>query len=78
MHFHSGKDQENVLIFPVHYDDDENGFVLPDEVIKDLHIIGKMGVNYIVSLPQVIENENKVYNTGKKFSSFVARVFLYV
>ena len=64
--FHSEQDEINVDLY-MHYEDNDNSFVLPNEVIESVDVLGETNENESFSLPQENVNENQVYDRGKEF-----------
>lgn len=66
-YFHSEQGVESLSDFYMHYEDDDSSFVLPNEVIKNVDVLGETNGNENFSLPQENGDENRVYDRGKQF-----------
>ena len=51
MHFHSEKDEESVYIFYIYYKTKESHFVLPNELIENSNVFGKINEDDNFILP---------------------------
>ena len=51
----------------MHYEEDESYFVLPNELIQNVDMLGEANEKEIFSLPEEDVNENQVFERGKKF-----------
>ena len=69
-YFHSEQGVDNVSDFYMHNEDNDDGFVLPNEVIESVDMLGKTKKNESFIFPQESVNENQVYDRGKKFWNF--------
>ena len=66
-YFHSEEGVDSGSDFCMHYEDNDDGFVLPNELIEKVDMLGKAKKDESFSLPQENVNENKVYDRGKEF-----------
>lgn len=64
-YFHSEQGVESLSDFYMHYEDDDSSFVLPNEVIESVDMLGETNKDESFSLPQEDVNKNKVYERGK-------------
>lgn len=64
LHLYNEKNSENIIIFPLHCEDDGIFFLLPSKFIDDLHVDGRRNGRHNDHLPHEEENENKVYDKG--------------
>ena len=69
-YFHSEQGVDSVSDFYMHYEDNDDGFVFPNEMIESVDMLDKTKKNENFSLPQEDVNENQVYDRGKKFWNF--------
>ena len=51
----------------VHYESEDVNYVLPNESIEGIHVIGEKNVNNTFSLPYEEINEKHIYDRGKDF-----------
>ena len=56
--FHSELDEESMFDFCMHYEDNDSSFVLPNELIKSVDVLGETIENENFSLPWENVNEN--------------------
>lgn len=64
--FHSRKSEESMSSFDLHYESDDDSFILPNKVIRRSDVLGKIKETQIFRLPQVDVNENQFFDRGRK------------
>ena len=66
-YFRSEQGVDSGSNFYTHYESSDSSFVLPNELIANVDMLGKKNESESFSLPQKNVNENKVFDRGKKF-----------